>query len=202
MQWLKIISFGYLLGSIPFGLIIGRLYGKDVRKFGSKNIGFTNVWRVIGLVPALLVLTLDALKGYLSVYYGYQIGGELFAIVGAIASVCGHMFPLYLKFKGGKGVATALGVIIFLSPKVTLFAVIIWLVVTFITRYVSLASILAAIFVPFGMYFLQKPLVYVIFAIIGSISIVFKHSENIKKLINRTENKIGSKISISKGGPL
>lgn len=198
MSYLKVISLSYLLGSIPFGLIIGKLWGRDVRLFGSKNIGFTNVWRVVGLFPAVFVLILDALKGYAPVYYGYQLGGETFAIIGAVASILGHMFPIYLKFKGGKGVATTFGTILFLSPKVTIGAVVIWILVNLISRYVSLASICAVLFMPIGMYYLQKPLIYIIFTAFLAIFIIIRHRENIKKIINKTENKIGSKVLIKK----
>lgn len=196
MEWIKVFFIGYILGSIPFGLLVGKIYGVDIRKHGSGNIGFTNVLRVIGLFPALFVLIFDALKGYLAVYYGFQVGGEVLAIVGAIASIFGHMFSMFLKFKGGKGVATGFGIIIFLSPKVTLVAVLIWLAIVFSLRYVSLASIVAAISVVIGMIIMKTPGPYIIFAVVGCVTIIIKHLDNIKRLLNKCENK----ISFSRGG--
>lgn len=200
MDWLKVLLIGYGLGSIPFGYIVGKLYKTDIRNYGSGNIGFTNVMRVIGVFPAAFVLFFDALKGFLSVYYGYYLGGEFLAVVGALAAMLGHIWPFILKFKGGRGVATGLGIIMFLSLKTTLGAIIIWLTIVFLTRYVSLGSIIAALFVPVAMITLNKPLPYILFTVIGASIVLIRHSANIKRLFKGQENKIGNKIMTPKGG--
>lgn len=199
MDFLKAILIGYMLGSIPFGYIMGKLYKIDVTKYGSGNIGFTNVLRVIGVVPATIVLIFDVLKGYLSVYLSYSIGGEISAVIGAIAAMAGHIWPIYLKFKGGRAVATGLGIILFLNPKITLIAILIFIATVFLTRYVSLGSILGAIFVSAAMIIGKQPLPYIIFTLIGSILVIARHRTNIQRLLNGQENKIGAKVD-TKGG--
>jgi len=199
MEWFKAVLLGYLLGSIPFGYLTGKLYKIDIRRYGSGNIGFTNVMRVIGVLPAAFVLFFDACKGFLSVWYGFHIGNENIAVLGALAAMCGHNWPVFLKFKGGRGVATGLGIIIYLSPKVTLAAIFLWLLVVIVTRYVSLGSILAAFSVPIGMYISKEPFAYITFALLGASIVIIRHSANIKRLLKGEENKIGNKIIIPKG---
>ncbi|MFZ5943480.1 MAG: glycerol-3-phosphate 1-O-acyltransferase PlsY [Bacillota bacterium] len=199
MEWIKVGILGYLLGSIPFGYIAGRLYKVDVRKYGSGNIGFTNVMRVIGIYPAAVVLFFDALKGYVAAWYGYSVGNEVIAVLGALAAMAGHNWPFLLKFKGGRGVATGLGIIIFLSGKVTIGAVLIWIVIVALTKYVSLGSIIAAAFVPLAMVYFQRPLPYTIFALVGASLVIIRHKTNIKRLFEGKENKIGNKVFASRG---
>lgn len=199
MDFLKVILIGYLLGSIPFGYLMGKLYKINVTKYGSGNIGVTNVLRVIGVVPALIVLVFDVLKGYLATYIAYSLGGEILAVIGAMASMAGHIWPVYLKFKGGRAVATGLGAILFLTPKITLFAILLFIVIVTLTRYVSLGSILCAIFVSTAIIFTKQPLPYMIFALIGSILVIVRHRTNIQRLLKGQENKIGSKVD-TKGG--
>jgi len=198
--WFKVILLGYLLGSIPFGFLTGKIYKVDIRKYGSGNIGFTNVMRVLGVKPALFVLFFDALKGYLSAWYGFALGGETLAVMGALAAMAGHNWPFLLKFKGGRGVATGLGIILFLSFQITLLALLIWFIIVYLTRYVSLGSIIAAFFVAVSMIVAQKPLPYIIFAITGASIVILRHSANIRRLLNGTENKLGVRINTPKGG--
>jgi len=200
MEWIKVILLGYVLGSIPFGYLAGKLYKIDIRQYGSGNIGFTNAMRVIGVFPAAFVLFFDALKGFLSAWYGLHLGGENTAVLGALAAMAGHNWPFTLKFKGGRGVATGLGIILFITPKITLVAVIIWLGIVILTRYVSLGSIMAAIFVPIAMILVNKPLPFIVFAVIGASLVVIRHTANIKRLMQGKENKIGNKVTNSKGG--
>jgi glycerol-3-phosphate acyltransferase PlsY len=199
MDFLKAILIGYLLGSIPFGYLMGKLYKIDVTKYGSGNIGFTNVLRVIGVVPAAIVLIFDVLKGYLATYFSYTLGGEILAVVGAMAAMAGHVWPIYLRFKGGRAVATGLGTILFLTPNITLLAILLFIAVVYITRYVSLGSILCAIFVSAAIIITKQPLPYIIFALIGSILVIVRHKSNIQRLLAGQENKIGSKVD-TKGG--
>jgi glycerol-3-phosphate acyltransferase PlsY len=189
----KVIIIAYLLGSIPFGFYMGKYYGIDVRKHGSGNIGFTNVWRLTGPLPALIVLFFDAGKGWLSVYYGYMVGGEKFALAGAIFSLVGHLFPVFLNFKGGKGVATGFGICLFLDPLMTGIALLMFLIVVFFTRYVSAGSIIAAITVTTLSLIFNLNIYYKLIIIPASIAVIIMHKENIKRIINGTENKIGKK---------
>lgn len=190
---LKVILIAYLLGSIPFGYYMGRFYGLDIRKKGSGNIGFTNVWRLTGPLPALIVLFFDAGKGWLSVYYGFLMGGEKLAMFGAFASIIGHLFPLFLNFKGGKGVATAFGACIFIDPKITGIALVMFLLVIFITKYVSLGSLGAALTVTILALVFDINIYYKFIIIPASLVVLIMHRENIKRIIQGTENKIDQK---------
>jgi len=131
------VIFAYLLGSIPFGLMIAKIYNVDIRRQGSGNIGATNVFRSLGLVPGILAFGLDFGKGTLAVYVGYWVGGypQLILLMG-IAAIFGHMFSLFLKFKGGKGAATGLGVLAGLTPDIFVIAAILTLAIILVTRYV------------------------------------------------------------------
>lgn len=189
-----VIIPAYLLGSISFGIIVSKLIKKiDIRDYGSGNIGFTNVLRVVGKGPAALVLLGDALKGSMGVLLGYYLGGASYgyAVIGGVMAMLGHTYPLYFKFKGGKGVATGLGVIITLAPDVTLIALLIFLITVFISRYVSLGSLLAAISVPICMYLLNKAVPIFLFGTFGALFVIYNHRANIVRLYQGKENKIG-----------
>lgn len=181
----------FFLSSIPFGYVIGRLKGIDIRQHGSGNIGATNVSRVLGKKYGALVLILDALKGALPVLavklfglpFEYQVLTGLFAVLG-------HCFSPFLRFKGGKGVATGLGAFIVISPKITLLAFFIFLTVFLLTRYVSLSSITAALSYPILFRFLEKPseLSFILISL-TSLVIVAKHHSNIERLLKGEEKK-------------
>lgn len=192
------LLFGYLLGSIPFGLLITRAAGLgDVRKIGSGNIGATNVLRTGNKGLAAATLVLDALKGTAAVmiarHFGHDFGPwaglGLWAGLGAFL---GHLFPVWLGFKGGKGVATYLGVLIALGWHVALIFIVVWLVMAFVFRYSSLAALTAAVIVPIALYFLSTPEVAGLFVVM-SLIVIFKHRENISRLLAGTEGKIGAK---------
>ena len=187
-----ILILSYLLGSIPNGLIFGRLiWRKDLRKVGSKNIGATNAWRSIGKPAGLLIFALDFLKGALSVLIAQNFSGEpAVMILAGLFAILGHSFSLFLQFHGGKGVATGLGVIAMLMPKITAIVFLVWLAIVFATRYVSLGSIVASICVPVLAIFFGKPTEFVIFGAFAAIFIIFRHKENIFRLANGNENKI------------
>lgn len=191
MNWALLLIAAYLIGSIPTGLILGKaIWKKDLRQYGSHNIGATNAWRILGKKAGLLIFILDFLKGQV----GVLLGAWLFALPGAMvlggfAAIIGHMFPIFLGFKGGKGVATALGVITALMPKVTAIVFIVWLVLTLITRYVSVASIVAAVLTPILAAVFKEPLIYFLFALLAAVVIVFRHRENIQRLKAGRENK-------------
>jgi len=194
-----VIILPYLLGSISFGIIVTKLKkGIDIRDFGSGNTGFTNVLRVVGKGPAIIVLVCDALKGSIGVLLGYYLGEASYgyAVLGGLSTMIGHTYPIYYGFKGGKGVATGLGVILTLVPDVTLIALIIFIITVFFSRYVSLGSLLAALSVPIVTYLLEKPLPIFIFGLIGSIFVVYTHKANIVRLVQGQENKIGKRSEL------
>ncbi|MET3521285.1 MULTISPECIES: glycerol-3-phosphate 1-O-acyltransferase PlsY [unclassified Mesorhizobium] len=186
------LLFGYLLGSIPFGLLITRAAGLgDVRKIGSGNIGATNVLRTGNKGLAAATLLLDALKGTAAVLIAGRFAPEL-ALWAGFGAFIGHLFPAWLGFKGGKGVATYLGVLIGLAWQVALIFAVVWLAVAFLFRYSSLAALTAAVAVPIALYFLSTPAIAGLFAVMSLIVIV-KHRANISRLTAGTEGKIGAK---------
>ncbi|MCX7738558.1 MAG: glycerol-3-phosphate 1-O-acyltransferase PlsY [Hydrogenothermaceae bacterium] len=178
----------YLIGSIPFGLVVGKLFGKDIRKEGSGNIGATNVTRVVGKKAGILVLVLDAVKGFLPVYYligkGYT---PKFISAICIFAVLGHTFSIFLKFKGGKGVATALGVLFALSLKSSVIVLIFWLGIFLATGYVSLASILSAGIFWVVVHVITGDIYYTYASLIIALIIVLKHRSNIDRLLKGEE---------------
>ena len=199
--WPLTLSLAYLLGSIPFGYLLVLLFRKeDVRATGSGNIGATNVARSGGKALGLLTLLLDALKGYLAVLIAMHFapsdihGPSPLAIAAAVAAVLGHVFPIWLKFRGGKGIATALGVFIALVPLVALASVVLFTLIVATTRLVSLGSILAAISIPFFALLLvpkRSPALLVGLTCISLVSIA-KHHANIVRLIQGKESRFGS----------
>lgn len=180
----------YVIGSIPSGLIIGKgLFQTDVRQFGSKNIGATNTYRVLGLKAALPVFLCDALKGALGVCLLAPYGPS-YAILGGILAMVGHNWSLFLGFKGGRGVATGLGVLIALSPLVALIAFVIWGIIVYPTKLVSLGSIVAAASVPLLMYVTDQSLWYVGFGALAALFVIVRHRENIVRLLRGKELKV------------
>ncbi len=207
----------YLLGSIPFGYILVKVFtGSDVRAQGSGNIGATNVARTGKKGLAIATLVLDALKGYAAVLFAYYFAvwntrdlmvkaapgfdrTELYfgpAAVAALMAILGHMYPVWLKFKGGKGVATGLGVFVALAPKAVLIVLAFFLVVVAISRYVSLGSIVASALFPIAFYYLnpQQRTAFILAMVSGvSALIIWKHRENIRRLMTGNEHKLGAK---------
>lgn len=179
----------YLVGSIPSGLIIGKIFfKKDLRKYGSQNIGATNAYRVLGVFPGLCVLFFDALKGALGVYLFSP--NPLYMVIGGMLSMMGHNWSCFLGFKGGKGVATGLGVIIALVPHIVPFILGVFLIVLALSRYVSLSSILAAISVPICMYCYHEPAPIFYFGIGAAIFVIVRHRVNIERLLQGKELKL------------
>lgn len=183
---------GHVCGSVPSGLwLVQAFHGIDIRNYGSKNIGTTNVFRTVGPKTAVLVLIADAFKGILAVgIMSYFFHNPLLDVVTALGALLGHNYSLFLGFKGGKGVATALGLLIFMMPKVAVASLGIWLVCVLLTRYVSLGSIMAAIFTPPLAWYLGYPSAYVIFSVVATFFVVLRHKENIHRLLTGTESKI------------
>ena len=192
MNYIIITILGYVIGSIPNGLLIGKnLYGIDLREFGSKNIGATNAFRTLGLYPSLWIFLTDAAKGVVAVYLASVLADTPIALLLAgIAAIAGHNWSIFLRFTGGRGVATGLGVIAVLVPKVTLLIFLVWAVIVYTTRYVSLASIVAAILVPIGMWFMGERLEFLYFGIVAALFVVGRHKPNIERLLKGQELKI------------
>ena len=185
------LVIGYLLGSIPFGLLITRAAGLgDVRNIGSGNIGATNVLRTGNKGLAAATLLLDALKGTAAVLIAGRFAPEL-GLWAGLGAFFGHLFPVWLGFKGGKGVATYLGVLLALAWQVALIFALVWLAMAFLFRYSSLAALTAAIVVPIALYVLSTPEIAGLFALM-SLIVIIKHRANITRLLAGTENKIGA----------
>lgn len=183
---------GYLVGAIPFGLVIGRFAGIDVRTKGSRNIGATNVSRVLGKKFGFVTLLCDCLKGLLPMYLAALViadgsGKELTVLLTGICSVVGHMFPVYLGFKGGKGVATGLGVFLYLSPIAIGISLIVFIGAVWLTGFVSAGSLLASGLIPVWLYFLGATNGTIGAAAIVALLIWIKHHENIGRLLRGEE---------------
>ena len=200
-----LILIAYVLGSIPNALWVGKTFKNiDVREHGSKNTGSTNAARVLGPKLGIFTLILDILKGALPTYLGIVLGADLLTrmtgidkldvIVIGMAAILGHTFSLFLKFKGGKAVATTLGVFLVLVPYAILILLVIFFVIFGLTRYVSLASIISAVVLPIAVYFTTRHIPLTVLGIIIGLLVIIRHKENIKRLINGTE----SKLSVSK----
>ena len=182
----------YLVGSIPSGLILGRLFWHtDLRKYGSHNIGATNAWRTLGKVPGIIVFLADSLKGQAGVLLGLSlVGTPLAAVIGGLLAIIGHSFSIFLRFRGGKGVATSLGVLTMLMGNVTLIVFVLWFTIVYMTRYVSLGSVVAGVLTPILAALFAYPMEYIVFTVIAALLVIVRHRENIKRLMNGTENKI------------
>ncbi len=181
----------YCIGSIPTGLLLAKAFGGvDIRTQGSGNIGATNVYRTMGRKVGILTLVGDCLKGLLPVLTAKALGlpGEWIALIG-IAAFLGHIFPVFLRFKGGKGVATALGVFLATSPLAVLGALCVFITVLVSWRYVSLASLTAAAVMPLLITLIYRNPIFVAMSVVISVIVILKHHENIKRLRNGTENK-------------
>lgn len=195
------LGLAYLMGSIPTSFIFAKIFKKvDIRHHGSGNVGATNVFRVVGKAPAVMVLILDILKGVVAVGFfsyvffnntiGVRLGLELYRILLAAAAIGGHVFSIFLGFKGGKGVAITLGVLLVLAPEVLLADLIVWLAVFLVFRIVSVASIVSSVLLPvLGIAFGQST-IFIFFCIILCIAGTYKHKPNIKRLIRGEEKRL------------
>lgn len=207
MQLAALIVIAYFLGSIPFGFIAGKVFrGIDIRDYGSGNIGATNVFRTLGKGLGTAVFLFDTMKGAAAVMLAQMIvPGDHQAgwvIAAGLTAIVGHTASPFLRFKGGKGVATSLGVIVGMNPLIALVTFVIWVSLVAITRYVSIASLVASYSVP-TMMFLSEPLFhqkvptsYAIFALVASTFILIKHRSNIKRLLNGTEARFGQRVKL------
>lgn len=186
-----LLVLAYLVGSIPFGLVVGKLfYHVDVREHGSGNVGTTNVFRVLGVKAGIVVLVCDMLKGYIPALIAAYFFNPWFAIFVAAAPVVGHMYSIFLKGKGGKGIATGAAVVAALVPTTFLIIMLVWVVLMLTTRYVSLASLSATFLVPILVIWFDDPLPYQIAAVLVTIVIFYAHRGNIGRLLHGKEHRV------------
>lgn len=184
----------YILGSIPFGYLIAKIWNIDIRCFGSGNIGATNVLRTLGPIPGSIVFILDLLKGTLAIYLIQITTANPWAIILAgVLAILGHMFPVFLQFKGGRGAATGLGILLGIAPDIFLGTVILAVLIIWLTRYVSVASMFTSLAVAAALFILKRPFPYGLAAALITILIILRHIPNIKRLLNKAEPKIGEK---------
>lgn len=194
----------YLLGSINFAIIVsGKQYKQDIRNFGSGNAGMTNMMRTYGKGAAGLTLLGDALKAFVSGLIGYAVLGQYGAYIAGFFCIVGHMFPIYYNFRGGKGVVTAAVTILMCNPFVFLILLLIFILIVLATKYISLASIMCMLLFPVilnrvDVYFNGVCGAYVIIAMLMSVLVIFKHKDNIKRLLKGTESKFSFKKSVKK----
>lgn len=188
------LILGYLIGSLNFAIIYSKLRGDDIRNHGSGNAGATNVLRTYGKLPAAIVFLLDISKGVVAVLLvRWVFGTSLLECSSALGAVLGHNFPIYYKFAGGKGVSTSLAVLLTLHYPTALVAMVTFIIVAVLTKYVSLSSILAAVAAMIAAFAFFKVNEFSIFCAIIGILCIVRHHANIKRLINGTENKLGQK---------
>lgn len=192
VHYLMGFALGHLCGSIPSGLwLVQAIHGIDIRDYGSKNIGTTNVFRTVGPQTAVLVLLCDMLKGIAAVaLVSYLFHNPVLDVATALGALLGHNYSVFLGFKGGKGVATGLGLLVFLMPKVAGTVFLIWLALVLATRYVSLGSIVAAVCTPVMAWYFAYPPAYMVLGAIAGFFVVLRHKENIGRLLSGTESKI------------
>lgn len=196
MELIIAIIMAYLIGSIPTGYIIVKLFtGQDIRTIGSGSTGATNVKRVMGKNWFFTVMLLDAFKGALPIILA-KIFATSFVSIGlipvlcAVAVILGHSKSIFLKFSGGKSVASGVGTILALNWQVGLIVALVWSIITYVSKYVSLGSIIALLLSPVLMYIYKEPIAYVIYCTLGALYIIYLHRENILRLVNGTENKV------------
>ncbi|HRS21060.1 MAG TPA: glycerol-3-phosphate 1-O-acyltransferase PlsY [Clostridia bacterium] len=194
MKYVLVSIIAYLMGNIATAYLVSRAFGKiDIREHGSGNSGSTNVFRVLGAKPAIIVFLGDVLKGTAAVLIGRYLGGSYGEILAGIFVVAGHNWPILLGGKGGKGIATTIGLMLPIDPLMVVMILIVGIIVIITTRYVSLASIVGVTIYPIAMIITQKPLEYIIFSLVLSSVAIFKHRSNIERLLKGTESKFGQK---------
>jgi acyl phosphate:glycerol-3-phosphate acyltransferase len=194
MLGILLLLFGYILGSVPTGYLVGRALGVDVRKVGSGNIGTANVLRTAGKWAAVLTLAGDMLKGFVPVVVArLSVHNEWLIAAVAFAAVIGHCWPVFLRFKGGKAVATGAGTTIGLAPLIGLCLFAFWWAVVLLSRYTSLGAIAVMVISPVVFWLSGQPLPYVLYTIIGGALVLWRHRENARALLNGTERKVGQR---------
>ncbi len=195
-QWLTVIIISYFIGSIPFSYIIPKFFGKiDIRKYGSGNVGSTNIARTLGTKIALIAFVLDILKGMIPSLIGWSIAGQDVAYICGTIAIFGHCFPIWLQFKGGKGVATTTGVILVSSPYLFIYIAVIQISGIIFTKYMSLAAIISAFALPILSFILSMSTTFTITSLIISGLVIIRHHTNIKRLLSGNESKFTLKFN-------
>jgi glycerol-3-phosphate acyltransferase PlsY len=195
MEELLVVAIAYFVGSIPFAFLLSRRRGIDLRQVGSGNVGASNVLRTSGVPQAVLAMVLDSLKGALAVLVAQRItSGPAAPMAAGLASVLGHMFPVWLRFRGGKGVATAAGVFGVLTPPVLGAAAAVFLLAVWVTRFISVGSIAAAITLAIGTAATDAPAVVTLGAAVAAAIIIHRHRANLARLIAGTERRLGQRL--------
>ncbi|HNX28631.1 MAG TPA: glycerol-3-phosphate 1-O-acyltransferase PlsY [Syntrophomonadaceae bacterium] len=196
MQEILLVLLCYLIGSIPFSYIFSRfLGGVDIRLKGSGNVGATNVLRNLGIKVAVLALAGDIFKGFITAWIAFTFGGPVLFFLCPAAAIIGHCYPVFLKFKGGKAVATTAGIVLYIDPLIFIILLLALCLIVLISRYVSLGSLIVSFSLPFmGILFDHNLEIILLFFFAASL-IIYKHKENIERLRKGTESKISSRIS-------
>jgi acyl phosphate:glycerol-3-phosphate acyltransferase len=196
LQDLGLVFIAYLVGSIPFGLLISQAVGRvDIRQYGSGNIGTANVLRIVGKRAAALTLLGDLLKGFLPTLAALLLGGTELLVAGVgMATVLGHNWSIYLRFVGGKGVATTFGALLAMTPLLALLGFLVWLGVLLLFRYPSLAAMVASVCIPPVIFFSTGPGPYFMFSLVAALLICIRHRDNIRRLWAGTEHRVGQRI--------
>ncbi|MEI7794098.1 MAG: glycerol-3-phosphate 1-O-acyltransferase PlsY [Thermoleophilia bacterium] len=184
------LVLAYLLGSIPFALIAGKLHGVDLREAGSGNLGATNVFRTLGRTAGVAVMVLDIAKGAAAVLVAVALTNNPWPLAAAALAILGHVFPVWTHFKGGKGVAVGAGAMIGLVPSASGVLLVLWILLVVFTRYVSVASIVAALAAAPLAYVFGAPWSYVVFIALAGVFVIYKHRENIVRLVHGDESRI------------
>lgn len=191
MTFFCLIILSYFFGAIPSGVWIGKIFKNiDVRDYGSKNSGATNSYRVLGAKLGIAVLVIDVLKGFIPLYIAskFNLAYNDLVILGLVA-ILAHTFSCFISFKGGKGVATSLGVFLFLAPVITLILLVIFILVVYFTKYISLGSITAAFLLPIFTFFTHRETYLFTLSVVIAIFVIYRHKTNISRLLSGTENK-------------
>jgi glycerol-3-phosphate acyltransferase PlsY len=197
---LLLVLLGYLSGSVPTGVLVGRAYGVDVRRVGSGNTGMANVLRAAGKLPAVLTMAGDMLKGLVPVVVARLVSDSEWTVAAvAFAAVVGACYSVFLRFHGGKAVATGAGTSIGLAPVLGLVLFGVWWAVALLSRYTSLAAFVIMIVSPFAFWLTGQPLAYVVYTIAGGALVIWRHRENARRLLAGTENRLGEKVKSKMG---
>jgi glycerol-3-phosphate acyltransferase PlsY len=189
------VTVGYLVGSIPFAFLLSRHRGIDLRRTGSGNVGASNVLRTTGVRAAVLAMVLDGVKGTIAVLIAQLFSaGMVTAVIAAFASVVGHVYPVWLRFRGGKGVATAAGAFALLAPEALGVAACVFLIAVFATRFISVGSVAGALTLVLVATFSDAPGIVAIGATASALVIIYRHRENLARLVAGTERRIGQRV--------